>query len=131
MILETTYLVDLEREAQRGLRGPAIELLEKEAESVLTITFTIAGEMAAGLTLEERSAWEQFLSPYRILGCDMDVCWRYGELYRLLQGHGSLIGANDLWIAATALAHDLPLVTNNTTHFERIPDLTVVGHRSD
>ncbi len=129
LILETTYLVDLEREARRGLHGPATALLESEAESVLNITFTIAGEMAAGVSLDERSTWEEFLSSFRILGCTTDVCWRYGELYRLLQRQGTLIGANDLWIAATALAHDTPVVTHNTSDFERIPELEIVEYR--
>jgi tRNA(fMet)-specific endonuclease VapC len=31
----------------------------------------------------------------------------------------------DLFIAATALAHDLTLVTNNIKHFERIPKLKI------
>lgn len=131
LIVETTYLVDLEREARRDSPGPATALLEREAESVLNITFTIAGEMAAGASLDERSAWEEFLSSYRVLGCTTDVCWRYGELYRHLQGQGALIGANDLWIAATALAHRMPVVTRNTAHFARIPGLEVVEYRDD
>lgn len=34
--------------------------------------------------------------------------------------------ASDLWIAATALAHDLPLVTRTTRGFAGIPGLAVV-----
>lgn len=33
------------------------------------------------------------------------------------------IGQNDLWIAATALAYDKPLVTRKRRHFDRIPGL--------
>lgn len=129
LILETTYLVDLEREARCGHRGPATALLEREAESLLNITFTIAGEMAAGVSLNERPTWDAFLSSYHILGCSMGVCWTYGELYRFLRREGTLIGTNDLWIAATAVTNDIPLVTNNTTQFGRIPDLEVVEYR--
>ena len=35
------------------------------------------------------------------------------------------IGPNDLWIAAHAIALDLPLVTNNTREFSRVPGLTI------
>ena len=42
-----------------------------------------------------------------------------------LKRQGQLFGANDLWIAATALAHKLPLVTRNRTRFERVPGLDV------
>ena len=40
-----------------------------------------------------------------------------------------LIGANDLWIAATGLAYGCPVVTANQAHFERVPGLVVLGYR--
>ena len=52
-----------------------------------------------------------------------------GEQYGLIHSHlvraGTLIGHNDLWIAAHALAEDLVLVTNNTREFSRVPDLRI------
>jgi tRNA(fMet)-specific endonuclease VapC len=38
-----------------------------------------------------------------------------------------MIGTNDLWIAAAAIVHGAPLVTNNTGEFSRVPGLTVIG----
>ncbi len=43
----------------------------------------------------------------------------YAELKRV----GQLIDDADLLIAATAVVHDLPLVTSNTAHFGRIPEV--------
>ena len=40
-----------------------------------------------------------------------------------LETRGVVIGGNDLWIAATALAHGATLVTNNTAEFSRVPGL--------
>ena len=39
------------------------------------------------------------------------------------------IGPNDLFIAAHAIALDLPLVTDNAQEFERVPGLRVVRWR--
>lgn len=36
---------------------------------------------------------------------------------------GTPIGANDLMIAATALAHGAVLITRNVREFERVPNL--------
>lgn len=44
---------------------------------------------------------------------------------------GSVIGAHDLLIAATALEHELPLLTGNVAEFERVPDLNVVPWKMD
>jgi tRNA(fMet)-specific endonuclease VapC len=56
------------------------------------------------------------------------VAWTYGKLSRALRAGGGAIGANDTWIAATALSHSLPLVTRNARHFQRIPGLTVLSN---
>ena len=48
---------------------------------------------------------------------------KYGEIRQLLEKECRLIGPNDLLIAATVMASDGVLVTNNTKEFERIPNL--------
>jgi len=40
-----------------------------------------------------------------------------------------LIGANDLWIAATAITYGKGLVTANEREFTRVPGLRVVSYR--
>jgi len=42
-----------------------------------------------------------------------------------LEKQGQLIGNNDLWIGAHALALNLILATNNERQFKRIPGLSV------
>ena len=128
LILETTFLVDLERETIRTRPGAATRFLEAHAAASLHLTFTIAGELAAGRSSGQREAWEQFIAPFRLLPCTTEVCWRYGEMYCFLRENGMLIGSNDMWIAATALAHGMPLVTRNERHYRRVPGLVVVGY---
>lgn len=130
VILETTFLIDLERERNRGETGPAQRFLEVNSEARLHLTQTVAGELAAGVSLSERDAWESFLAPFRILSCTLDVCWEFGRAFRHLQRNGRLIGTNDLWIAATAVTHSMPVVTAKVEHFRRIPELEVVAYRS-
>ena len=128
LILETTFLIDLEREVARRTEGPAHRFLEHHGEARFCIDSTIAGELAAGPRAEERAQWEAFIRPFRILDCTQEVCWQYGRVYQYLRVNGILIGTNDLWISATALAYDLPLVTQNIKHFQRVPGLTVVAY---
>ncbi len=130
LILETTFLIDLEREILRGISGPAQALLEREAGARLYLTFTVAGELAAGVVLEDRQRWEEYVRPFELLACTPDVCWEYGRAYRYLKQNGLLIGSNDLWIAATARANAMPVVTRNADHFRRVPDLQVLGYAS-
>ena len=47
----------------------------------------------------------------------------YGTIRAGLAAKGEMIGNNDLWIAAHALAAKLTLVTNNEREFQRVPSL--------
>ena len=51
------------------------------------------------------------------------VCEHYAAQFSGLEGAGTLIGANDLWIACHALAMDATLVTNNLREFARVDRL--------
>jgi predicted nucleic acid-binding protein len=128
LILATTFLIDLEREATREAPGAAHTLLARHARHRLYLTPTIAGELAAGASMADRERWESFLGPFHVLPLNRDVCWQYGNTFRYLQANGLLIGANDLWIAATGLTYRMPVVSRNPRHFERIPGLEVVGY---
>ena len=128
LILETSFLVDLERELIADAPGAAQLFLQSHQAQKLHITFTIAGELAAGPRMSERATWERLVSPFEVIPCTAEVSWRYGRLYRYLRENGLLIDANDLWIAATALAFGMPVVTRNEKHFARVPELNVMGY---
>jgi predicted nucleic acid-binding protein len=128
LILETTFLVDLERERRREEVGRAQKFLSARPEERLWLTMTTVGELASGAGDSERADWESLVAPFGILPIDMDVCWSYGSTFRYLADNGLLIGPNDLWIAAAALANNLPLATRNVRHFKRVPGLRVAEY---
>jgi tRNA(fMet)-specific endonuclease VapC len=64
-----------------------------------------------------------FLRGVTMLGLDTDIAKIFGRERGRLRAAGTLIGDFDLLIAATALYHNLTLLTNNRSHFERIDGL--------
>lgn len=54
--------------------------------------------------------------------------WKYRQIFRSLKAQESLIGANDLWITATALRHEMPLVTRHVRVVSRIGGLQVLSY---
>ena len=128
LILETTFMVDLERELAAGKPGRAQAFLESRVSESLYLTFTVAGELAAGIGPGDRARWEKLLAPFQVLPATVDVCWEYGKAFRYLKANGRLIGGNDLWIAATGLAWGKAVVTRNVKDYQRVPGLEVLGY---
>ena len=72
-----------------------------------------------------RNALIRFLAPLEILPFLSEAAEHYGQIKAQLRSNGLMIGELDCLIAAQALSLKLPLVTNNTSEFERIPKLTL------
>jgi tRNA(fMet)-specific endonuclease VapC len=64
-----------------------------------------------------------FLSPLDIVPFDDAASVQYASIRATLEKAGTPIGPNDLMIAATVLAHDGILITNNLKEFSRVPRL--------
>ena len=57
-----------------------------------------------------------------VVGIDLETARTFGEYRARLRQEGNPIPDHDLWIAATAVRHDLTLISRDR-HFERIPNL--------
>lgn len=65
---------------------------------------------------------QTFCADFVMLATTREVANFYGKLKSDLQKQGNLIPENDMWIASTALAFDLIVITGDR-HFERVLDL--------
>ena len=128
MIFDTTFLIDLYREARHGQEGPAAAFLASHAEAPAHISIVTVGEFAEGFPPAEREICADILRHYASLDVTEPVAWKYAEISRRLRARGERIGDNDLWIAATALAHEYHLATRNVAHFRRIEHLQILSY---
>ncbi|MFC7337441.1 type II toxin-antitoxin system VapC family toxin [Haloferula chungangensis] len=126
-LFDTCFLIDVERELKLGA-GKAHEFLRLNPNAHARLSWTVAGEFAEGFGGIDHPACDAMLSRFEMLPMDRQTANCYAIITRELRDRRELIGANDLWIAAAALANGLPLVTNNRSHFERVPGLMVVGY---
>ena len=72
---------------------------------------------------QDQAALDAFLRYVEVLDFPGDGAIEYGRIRADLKARGTLIGANDLLIAAHARCLGLTLVTNNTREFGRVPQL--------
>ncbi|BCS53231.1 type II toxin-antitoxin system VapC family toxin [Geobacter sp. SVR] len=72
-------------------------------------------------------ALDEFIIPLEVVSFDEEAARVYGEIRAALEKAGTPVGAMDMLIAAHALSLGIPLVTNNTREFGRIPALTLLN----
>lgn len=72
---------------------------------------------------QDRLALDAYLKHVEVLDYPDEAALHYGQIRAALKSAGSLIGANDLLIAAHARCLGLTLVTNNTHEFSRVSGL--------
>jgi tRNA(fMet)-specific endonuclease VapC len=104
-----------------------LEKLESGEIGMSVITF---GELAYGVAKSSEperalSVLERLIERIPVLTLPGSAGRIYGEQRAVLEVKGMIIGSNDLWIAAHALAADLVLVTNNEREFRRVNDLKI------
>ncbi|CAG1015972.1 type II toxin-antitoxin system VapC family toxin [Geobacter sp.] len=71
-------------------------------------------------------ALDEFIIPLEVLPYDEAAAHVYGDIRATLEKAGTPIGSMDLLIAAHAVSLGIPLVTNNTREFLRVPSLNIV-----
>ncbi len=91
---------------------------------LLALSFATVGEVYYGAA---HAGWGQrrlrdlasALSRYTILPGTFEIARRFGDIKAAFLDQ---FDERDMWIAATAMAHELSIVTNNLRHFEPMND---------
>lgn len=89
------------------------------AISFITVGELYYGSVKRGFTGKTLADLEERIKSAVIVPYDQELCREYGRI-RCALPPGLNVGTNDLWIAACAKRHSIPLVTNNRKHFEHI-----------
>ncbi len=128
LLADTTFLIDLWRERRRP--GAATAFARHHPDWTLGICWVVAGEFLSGAVEAGHDAGviRAFLARYPVLHSSLAIAEHYALLHSALRTTGGLIGPNDLWIAATAVAHRLPLLTRNAKEYSRVPDLRIEAY---
>lgn len=109
-----------------------IDRIKRHAPTDLVICSVVVAELIDGA--ERAAPHHQAQNRFRVellrqqfvsLPFDDSAAECYGKTRAYLAKRGTLIGPNDLMIAAICLSHGLTLVTHNTSEFNRVPGLVI------
>lgn len=124
-LLDTNILSDLVRNPQ----GVVATQITRAGEDSVCTSVIVAAELRYGATKSNSAKLAQridlILSAVEILPLETPADHHYAEIRNHLTRQGTLIGPDDLLIAAHALANDLTVVTANVGEFSRVPGLKV------
>ena len=95
------------------------------AVSFITVAELLYGAEKRRWSEVRRADLEQRILAVVVLPFDLDLCRVYARTRASLPA-GVTVAANDLWIAACALRHALPLISNNQRHFQPVPGLQLI-----
>jgi tRNA(fMet)-specific endonuclease VapC len=107
-----------------------LDRLRRVAVQDVCISAVTKSELIYGVEVsphrqQDQAALDAYLRHVAVLDYPGDAALHYGRIRAALKLNGTMIGANDLFIAAHAQALGLTLVTNNTREFGRVQDLTL------
>ena len=128
-LIDTDWVVDY----LKG-KAPAVQLLESLAQEGAAISLITYGEIYEGIYYgKDRERHEKgfrgLLQIVDILSLNPLILEEFARIRGELRAKGQLIGDLDLLIAATAIYHNLTLLTHNIRHFSRVPILKLYQSR--
>ena len=106
----------------------AVKTITKIQKQQMYVSIITVGEIFEGLLETNKNKltiFNEMLKTLTIINIDRPIIEIFAKTRRFLRKTGLLIDNFDLLIASTALAHDLTLITNNFSHFKRIPKIKI------
>jgi tRNA(fMet)-specific endonuclease VapC len=125
-LLDTNILSDLLKKPA-GRAAQKISSLPPDERDLLATSIIVAAELRYGVAKSGSSVLadrvDQLLDAIEVLPLEPKADHHYGRIRSQLERAGTVIGGNDLLIAAQVLAIDAILVTDNVREFKRIKGL--------
>ncbi len=118
----------------KGEVGTQVRLKQKSPADIAVSAITVM-ELRYGLALNPQHAQKveptiaSFLVSVTILPFSTVEAEKAAQIRAILKSQGQPIGAYDVLIAATALQHNLLMVTANQREFDRVPGLQTENWR--
>jgi tRNA(fMet)-specific endonuclease VapC len=125
-LIDTDILLFLRQGRNRALVERFRWVKPNEAAmSVITYGELVVGERRSKRKRETAEEVSSLVKLFPVLSLTTETANHYGKIRAYLERSGQIIGNNDLWIAAHAIAEALTLVTNNEREFRRVKGLKV------
>jgi tRNA(fMet)-specific endonuclease VapC len=127
LLIDTSIIIEHLRKTDKS-RSILFNITETTSLFVSSVTVF---ELKAGATdTAKQNDVDTILDGIAVLPFDIAAADEAGKLYRELNATNRLIEIRDIFIAATARANGLPIMTLNHKHFERVKGLKIIPEKA-
>ena len=127
VLIDPSVFITLERRSEHI--DALHELVNEEmAISTVAVTELLTGTWRADSPSRQarRAAFvETVIAALLVVPFDLRAARTHARLWAIIEQAGTPIGKQDLLIAATAIAHDYDLLTDNVSEYLKVPGLVV------
>lgn len=123
VMVDTSIIIDYYRKTDKG-NSVLIKLVRKGYS--FSVSAVTKYEIYSGATPIQITFWDNFFKAITVIPLDEHSVDTAVNINNSLKRKRKQIDLADLFIAATALAHNFPLVTLNKNHFDRIDTLQLI-----
>ncbi len=127
VLIDTSIVIEhlRKRNKQKSILFKIIENYEIVLSSISVF------ELYAGATdHRKRLDIENILSAVEVIPFTSAIALRAAQVYLFLRKTNNVLDIRDIFIGATALTFNLPLLTLNRSHFKRIPELELIDEHN-
>lgn len=133
-VFDITFVIDLMNSDPNALK--IAQGIDQES-SVAALSVISVHEFLLGIYIRylgkevlktKLESAERDLAPFVILPLTYEIVEESAKIQASITKKGTVVGINDIYIAATAVVTKSPIVTRNVSHFDHIQRLTIESY---
>jgi tRNA(fMet)-specific endonuclease VapC len=125
ILLDTDHCIFFVRGHPKVVAAFAAHVADEPAVSIITLGELYFGALRSARKTENLQKVSEFINRVTTVELDRTTMLKFAEIKADLFARGQPLEDPDLLIAACALIQDAPVITHNSSHFARIPGLSI------
>ncbi len=123
ILIDTSIIIEFLRKKEK--QDTYLWKIKEKDFSCFISAITVFELYAGAITDRHKQDLEKLLRWIEIIPFTQEIAKRSAEIYKKLKAANQLIEFRDIFIGATALETELPLITLNEVHFNRIKGIKI------
>lgn len=123
MVVDTSIFIEFLR--SKNKKNTRLFQISEDTQFFIS-SITLYELMMGATSKEKKEDIEKLTGGIPVLSFDEEVATKAGEIYHQLRKENRMIDFRDIFIASTCIVNNLPLLTSNVKHFNRIQNLNLL-----